>query len=113
MSGRKDGARSLITLDAHAAQASAGEQAQKLEARLSGWEFEIPDYKYAAIFTPLTDLLKPLPPAAKKPSPRPPPTPKTPGPSEATYSGTQLSDDFERAALGSLKLASHSSVPSA
>jgi hypothetical protein len=80
VSGRKDGARSLITLDAHAAQASADEQAQKLAARLSGWEFEIPDYKYAAIFTPLTDLLKPLPPAAKKAAPRPPPTPNTPGP---------------------------------
>jgi Domain of unknown function (DUF4340) len=74
--GRKDGARALIRLSAHAASAAANEEAQKLQLRLSGWEFEIPDYKYAAIFTPVTDLLKPLPqpreksPAALKAAPR-------------------------------------------
>ena len=36
-------------------------EAQRLNTRFGGWEFEIPDYKYAAIFTPITDLLKPLP----------------------------------------------------
>jgi len=64
--GRKDGARALLTLEAHAAAPAASEEAQKLQARFSGWEFEVPDYKYAAIFTPLTELLKPLPEPAKK-----------------------------------------------
>src|SRR5256886_5191050 len=36
-------------------------------ARVGGWEFEIPDYKYAAIFRPLEDLLK-KPPAPVKPT---------------------------------------------
>jgi hypothetical protein len=71
-SGRQDGARSLVVLSARATAPAAGEEAQKLTARLAGWEFEIPDYKYAAIFTPVSDLLKPLPqPAAKKPAKAP------------------------------------------
>src|SRR2546430_12037173 len=35
-------------------------------SRLGGWEFEIPDYKYAAIFRPLEELLKKLPQPVKK-----------------------------------------------
>ena len=67
--GRKDGARALVALSARATAPTVDEEVQKLNARLGGWEFEIPDYKYAAIFTPVTDLLKPLPPpAAKKPA---------------------------------------------
>lgn len=75
-SGRKDGARALLTLQARAATPAAGEEAQKLQARLSGWEFEVPDYKYAAIFPPVTELLKPLPEPAKKTPPAAPPKPK-------------------------------------
>ena len=78
VSGRKEGTRSLVTLDARPAQPAAAEEAQRLKTRLSGWEFEIPDYKYAAIFSPLTDLLKPLPPPAKK-APAPSAGPKPPG----------------------------------
>jgi Domain of unknown function (DUF4340) len=67
--GRKDGARALVALSARAIAPTVGEEVEKLNARLGGWEFEIPDYKYAAIFTPVTDLLKPLPPPpAKKPA---------------------------------------------
>ncbi len=70
--GRKDGARALLTLAARSTQPGSAAEAQKLNARLSGWEFEIPDYKYAAIFVPVTELLKPLPepkkPAAKTPA---------------------------------------------
>ncbi len=76
VSGRKDGARSLVTLVARAAQGTAEAEAQRLQSHLAGWEFEIPDYKYAAIFPPLTDLLKPLPTPQKK-SPPTPQVPKT------------------------------------
>lgn len=34
------------------------EEAQSLQTRLAGWAFEIPDYKYDAIFRPLDELLK-------------------------------------------------------
>ncbi len=61
VAGRKDGNRALVSLTARATSAAANEEAQHLKMRLDGWEFEIPDYKYAAIFTPLTELLKPLP----------------------------------------------------
>ena len=85
--GRKDGTRALLVLKARASAGGApAEEAQKINARCAGWEFEIPDYKYAAIFTPLTDLLKPLPQPVKKPAkpakpgkdakpPTPPPAP--------------------------------------
>jgi hypothetical protein len=66
VTGRKDGARALIMLSAHSTAAGTAEEAQRLQDRLGGWEFEIPDYKYAAIFTPISDLLKPLPEPAKK-----------------------------------------------
>lgn len=59
VAGRKDGARSLIALAARSLGADAQAEAQRLNARLSGWEFEIPEYKYSAIFRSLEDLLKP------------------------------------------------------
>jgi hypothetical protein len=68
VAGRKDGTRALVTLNARATVPAASEEAQRLQARLDGWEFEIPDYKYAAIFTPLTELLKPLPEPPAKPT---------------------------------------------
>jgi hypothetical protein len=76
VAGRKDGNRALVTLNARAAVPAANEEAQRLQPRLAGWEFEIPDYKYAAIFTPLTELLKPLP----EPPAKPAKTAKTPKP---------------------------------
>lgn len=71
VTGRKDGSRSLITLSARASARDADAEAQALNTRLAGWEFEIPDYKYGAIFRTLDDLLQPAPakpvkPAAKK-----------------------------------------------
>jgi hypothetical protein len=68
--GRKDGARALLALSARALAPGAADEAQKLTTRLGGWEFEIADYKYAAIFTPVAELLKPLP-EPKKPAPQP------------------------------------------
>jgi hypothetical protein len=68
VSGRKDGTRSLLSLAAQSSAAAGAADAQQLSARLAGWEFQVPDYKYAAIFTTLDDLLKPLPEPAKKPA---------------------------------------------
>ena len=48
-------------------------EAGKLNARLGGWEFEIPDYKYGAIFRPLDELLKKPPEPEKKAARTPPP----------------------------------------
>jgi hypothetical protein len=67
-SGRKDGAHSLVTLSATSSTAGTAAEAQKLNARCNGWEFEIPDYKYTALFTALEDLLvKPPEPVKKTP----------------------------------------------
>ena len=65
VAGRKDGARALVRVSARAAGKDAEAEAQRLNARLGGWEFDIPDYKYNAIFTPLEDLLKKLPEPAR------------------------------------------------
>ena len=65
VAGRKDGARSLVTVSARAIAKQTEAEAQTRNARLGGWEFEVPDYKYAAIFRPLEDLLK-RPPAPVK-----------------------------------------------
>ena len=50
ITGRKDGTRSLVSLAAQSSAASGAAEAQQLDARLAGWEFQVPDYKYAAIF---------------------------------------------------------------
>ena len=70
LTGRKDGARALITLAARPTAKDAEAEAHALDTRLAGWEFEIADYKYGAIFRTLDDLLQPLPakPAPKKPA---------------------------------------------
>jgi hypothetical protein len=61
VTGRKDGTRALITLAARAAAKDAEAEAHALDTRVGRWEFEIPDYKYGAIFRTLEDLLQPKP----------------------------------------------------
>jgi hypothetical protein len=73
VTGRKDGTRSLVSLSAQSSAASAAAAAQQLDARLAGWEFQVPDYKYAALFVALDELLKPLPEPPKKSAPSPKP----------------------------------------
>jgi hypothetical protein len=68
VSGRKDDTHSLVAFTASSSAKETEAEAQKLNARLNGWEFEIPDYKYTAIFTPLEDLLQKPPEPAKKKS---------------------------------------------
>jgi len=82
VSGRKDGTRSLISLNARGNTAEAHTEADKINARVGGWEFDVPEYRYTAIFTPLEELMKkpPEPPAkpsaaAKSKAPQAPPLP--------------------------------------
>ena len=72
VTGHKDGARALIGLAARAASKDAEAEAHALNTRLGGWEFEIPEYKYGAIFRSLEELLQPLPPKPVKPAPQKP-----------------------------------------
>ncbi|MBV8306493.1 MAG: DUF4340 domain-containing protein [Gammaproteobacteria bacterium] len=71
VSGRKEGTHSLIALSAHSTSPDTSAEAERLNARLAGWELEVPDYKYSAIFSPLEELLKKPPQPAKKAAARP------------------------------------------
>jgi hypothetical protein len=85
VAGRKEGTQSLVTISARSTAPPAAAEAQKLNARLTGWEFEIPDYKYSVIFTPLEELLqKPPEPAKKKPASSPPAAGKPPNADEGS-----------------------------
>jgi Domain of unknown function (DUF4340) len=87
LAGRKDGTHSLIAITARSTAKETAAEAGQLAARLTGWEFEIPDYKYNAIFTPLEELLKKPPLPAKKP----PGTPKKAGPTAQPAKGEIIS----------------------
>ena len=73
VSGRKDGNHSLIAASARSTGKDTAAEASQLSARLNGWEFEIPDYKYTVMFSPLEDLLKKPPQPAKKAAATPKP----------------------------------------
>ncbi|MEP7245183.1 MAG: DUF4340 domain-containing protein [Gammaproteobacteria bacterium] len=62
--GVKDGDRHYIAIAPRSTAKETATEAQELEARLKGWQFEIPAYKYDAFFRPLEELLK-------QPEPRP------------------------------------------
>ena len=66
LSGHKEGTQALITIAARSTAKDTEGEAQKLSARLQGWQYEIPAYKYEAIFRPLEDLLKKPPEPPKK-----------------------------------------------
>lgn len=67
LSGRQDGDHYLIAATANGSTPQAQQEAQKLNARLSGFEFEIPQYRYDVIFKPVTELLTVAPQPGKKP----------------------------------------------
>ncbi len=56
--GQKDGDRHYVLLTARSTAKETATEAQALEAHAKGWQFEIPAYKYDALFKPLEDLLK-------------------------------------------------------
>jgi hypothetical protein len=57
VAGHKEGERHYLTGTAKSGAKETAAEAQRLNARLAGWEFEIPAYKYDAIFKPLDDML--------------------------------------------------------
>lgn len=65
VAGRKDGSHDLVTFTAHSTAKETADEAQKLTTQLTGWEYELPSYKYDAIFHSLEDLLKPVEPPKK------------------------------------------------
>ena len=66
LAGRKDGTHSLIAISAQSTAKETAGEADALAKRCAGWEFEIPDYKYTEIFSPLEDLLRKPPQPEKK-----------------------------------------------
>jgi hypothetical protein len=66
VAGRKDGTRTLVSFTPGSTAKETEAEAKTLAARLNGWEFEIPSYKYDGLFRPLEDLLKKLPEPAPK-----------------------------------------------
>jgi hypothetical protein len=66
LAGRKDGSHALVAISARSSAKESADEAQKLQARCAGWEFEIPDYRYNTIFKPLEELLQKPPEPAKK-----------------------------------------------
>jgi Domain of unknown function (DUF4340) len=65
LKGHQEGDQRFIALSAKASSKDREEEARTLNARLTGWEFEIPSYKYDSLFRPLEDMLKKLPEPAK------------------------------------------------
>ena len=61
VSGYKQANNGYIEVSAHAAGNSADSEAQRINSRVQGWEYQVPDYRYDEIFQSLDGLLKPLP----------------------------------------------------
>ena len=55
--GVKDGDRHFVSLTPVSSAKETASEAQTLDARTKGWQFEIPAYKYDAMFKPLEELL--------------------------------------------------------
>jgi hypothetical protein len=61
VSGYKENNNDYLDVSARATEKSADAEAQQINSRVQGWEYEIPDYRYVEVFQPLEGLLKPLP----------------------------------------------------
>ena len=75
LSGRQDGDHYLIAARAQGSSPQGEAEAQKLNTRLGGFEFEIPQYRYEVIFKPLVELLTVAPEPGKKKAPAGKPNP--------------------------------------
>jgi hypothetical protein len=60
VSGYKQAGSGYIEVSARATGNSAAE-AQQIDSRVQGWQYQVPDYRYDEIFPALDSLLKPLP----------------------------------------------------
>jgi hypothetical protein len=61
ISGYKQAANGYIEVAARAADKTAAAEAQQINARVQGWDYQVPDYRYDEIFQSLDGLLQPLP----------------------------------------------------
>jgi len=61
LSGYKEAGNGYIDVSAHATGKSAAAEAQQINSRVQGWDYEIPEYRYDEIFQSMDGLLKPLP----------------------------------------------------
>jgi hypothetical protein len=68
IAGIKDGQLRYITVAVSATAPAAQGRARDLNARVVGWEFELPGYRYDALFRPLEELLVPKQSASSAPS---------------------------------------------
>ncbi len=64
LSGIQDAEQRYISIAVSGSSPAAQTQARDLNARLAGWQFEVPGYRYDALFRPLEPLLNPKPVAA-------------------------------------------------
>jgi len=83
VAGRKDGSKTLVSFTPTSTDKATEAEAKNLEARLKGWEFEIPSYKYDGMFRSLEDLLEKPPEKGDKKkagAPATPPGATSPGP---------------------------------
>lgn len=62
VSGYQQANNGYIDVSAHATGKVADSEAQQINSRVQGWEYEIPGYRYQEIFQSMDGLLKPLPP---------------------------------------------------
>jgi hypothetical protein len=58
VAGQKDGDHHYVSITPHSTAKETESEAQTLGTRVTGWQYEIPGYKYDQIFKPLEDLLK-------------------------------------------------------
>jgi hypothetical protein len=69
VAGHKDGTHDLVTFAVHSTAKETEAEAQKLTTQLTGWEYELPSYKYDSIFRSQEELLKPVEPPKKPEKP--------------------------------------------
>lgn len=69
VAGHKEGTRTLVTFTPTSTDKATEAEAKTLAAKLNGWEFEIPSYKYDGMFRPLEELLEKLPEKGDKKKP--------------------------------------------
>lgn len=65
IAGHKEGTHDMVSFAVQGTGKTEAE-AKRLSARLDGWEFELPSWKYDTIFHPLDDLLMKPPAPARK-----------------------------------------------
>jgi hypothetical protein len=58
LDGVKDGDRHFVSITPRSTAKETATEAQTLEARVKGWQYEIASYKYDLLFKPLDELLK-------------------------------------------------------